>query len=284
MSDSPWANWNGEEQLLDSVHVPATDRGFLFGDAIYEVLRVYHGQPFLFEQHLARLEKNLRQLRINSDAAVIRQRITALLQRSQVQDGVVYIQVTRGSAPRTHRFPEPAVRPNELIWVAPQGDPYAALRTIGGKAITTRDLRWKRCDIKSVNLLANVLAAEDAHAAGCVEALFTDDTGRLIEGSRTSLFGVRSGEILTAPLGSNLLPGITRQLLTELAATAGITLREEALRVEHLSDLDELFLTGTTTEILPLIQVDDVTIGKGQPGPVTQRLQAEYRRVVDRLK
>jgi D-alanine transaminase len=172
---------------------------------------------------------------------------------------------------------------NELIWVQPYQDRYAEKRRTGGSVIVIEDLRWKRCDIKSVNLLANCFGAEEAHSAGCDEALLMQSDGTLLEGTHSSLFGVRQQAVLTAPLGNHLLPGITRQLLMRLAQQAGIPVEERLLRRADLSEIDELFLTGTTTEIMPVVRVDGQDIGAGRPGPITQRLQQAYRDVIAAL-
>jgi D-alanine transaminase len=279
--DSPWANWNGAQMPLADVRVSVLDRGFLFGDAIYEVLRVYCGKPFLEPRHLQRLRSSLDKVAIRCDVNRLQTRMHETLDRCRVDDGMIYIQVTRGEAPRSHKFPDPPVRPNELIAVIPfREDPYAAVRSTGASVVTTRDLRWKRCDIKSVNLLANCMAAQLAAEAGATEAVLFADDGTITEGSHTTLFGVSSGEVLTAPLERNILPGITRGLLSELAERAGIPLRAESLRVDAVGEMDEFFLTGTTAAVLPVTRVDGRTVGDGRPGAVSQRLAEEYGRYV----
>jgi D-alanine transaminase len=279
-SDAILANWNGVEMPLADVRVSVLDRSFLFGDAIYEVLRVYSGIPFRLQDHLDRLTRNLEKLKIPADVGRLAERMDATLQNSGLDEASIYLHVSRGEAPRTHRLPVPAPRPNELIYVQPFRDPYPTQRIHGGRAILIRDIRWKRCDIKSVNLLANVLGAEEAHAAGRDEAIFVEEDGSLVEGTHTSLFAVRDGSILTSPLGPQLLPGITRKLILEMAARTQIPLVEERLHRDQLGEIDELFLTGTSTEVLPIVEVDDISIGDGKPGAITQRLQAVYREIV----
>jgi D-alanine transaminase len=278
MPRSTLANWNGEFHPLADVRVSVLDRGFLFGDGIYEVLRVYAGRPFLCEEHMWRLRRSIHEIRIDCDAARLEQRMHETLAQSGVQEGIIYIQVTRGSAPRrTHRFPDPSVPPNELIYVEElDGDPYAQYRTTGARLITVPDVRWGRCDIKSDNLLANCLAAQAAKEAGCVEALLVKPDGTITEGSHTSIFAVQDGRILTTPLGPHILPGITRGLVVRLAEQAGIPLTEGILRRDDLPNLDEMFLTGTTSEVLPVTQVDDQPIGNGTPGEITRRLYRTY--------
>ncbi|MEZ6056366.1 MAG: aminotransferase class IV [Planctomycetaceae bacterium] len=271
--DKTLANWNGVEMPLEEVRVSVLDRAFLFGDAVYEVIRLHAGVPFLFGDHMQRLERNLAKMQLTVDVARLTSRLHQTLSHSGVKDGNIYIQVTRGEAPRTHRFPVPAPVPNELIYVKRlTSDRFADARRDGAKVITVPDLRWKRCDIKSVNLLANCLAAQQAAEAGCDEAILVSEDGTLTEGTQTSLFGVQDGAILTAPLESNVLPGITRGLVVKLAGIAAIPMVERGIPLSALSDLDELFLTGTTADILPVTLVDGRPIGNGQVGPVTRRL------------
>ncbi len=184
------ANWNGEFLPLADVRVSVLDRGFLFGDGIYEVLRVYAGRPFLCEEHMQRLRRSLREVRIDCDADRLEQRMQDTLRQSGVEEGIIYIQVTRGAAAnRTHRFPDPPVPPTELIYVEElDGDPYAQYRQTGARLITVPDVRWGRCDIKSVNLLANCMAAQAAKEAGCIEALLVKPDGTITESSHTSIF------------------------------------------------------------------------------------------------
>jgi D-alanine transaminase len=281
MATSPLANWNGEQMPLADVRVPVLDRGFLFGDGIYEVLRVYGGRPFLCTEHMRRLRRSIGEVRIACDVDRLERRMLETLAASGVREGLVYIQVTRGAARRTHRFPEPAVAPNELIYVEElDGDPYARWRETGAGVVALPDLRWKRCDIKSVNLLANCLAAQAAWEAGCVEALLVAADGTITEGSHTSIFAVQDGRILATPLGPHILPGITRGLVVRLAEQAGIPIAEARVRRDQLAHVHEMFLTGTTSEVLAITRVDGEPVGGGSPGPVTRRLQETYRGVV----
>lgn len=280
MLTEPLANWNGDEMPLAEVRVSVLDRSFLFGDAIYEVIRVYNGQPFLLDDHIQRLEQNLHKLNLVADVQRIAVRARETLTHSGVSSGMIYIQITRGEAPRTHHFPRPPVRPNELIYVKELNDPYAAQRKLGGRVILIDDLRWKRCDIKSVNLLANCLGAEAAHQAGCDEAIFVEANGTLVEGTHTSLFAVQQGAILTPPLGTHLLPGITRRLVLRLADQCGIPVVEGSLHRDRIGDIDELFLTATTVEVMPVVRIDEQVIGTGNPGPVAAALQQAYRSMI----
>ena len=274
------ANLNGQQMPLAAVKIPALDRGFLFGDAVYEVLRVYQGRPWLADEHFERLARSLQAIRIQGvDVARLRRRMQETITAGRFQEATVYIQITRGAAPRSHPFPAQAT-PLELLYVQEFDDPYRSARLTGGAVSTQPDSRWDRCDIKSTNLLANVLAMQAAKEHDCVEALFCLPDGTLTEGTHTSFFGVLEGAVLTAPNSNAILPGITRGLLLKLAASAKIPVREQVLKQSDLESVSELFLTGTTSEILPIIRVDDQTIGNGKPGPITRRLQDAYQQAV----
>lgn len=280
MARLPLANWNGEELPLEDVLVPVQDRAFFFGDAVYEAIRVYGGRAWLCQEHFARLSRSLELMRIEVDLAVVEQRTQETLEHSGVANGLIYIQVTRGAAPRTHYFPPEGTVPNVLVSVSElEGDPYAHLRTSGAKVITHEDLRWARRDIKTVNLLGNCMAAQAAREAGCAEAILISADGSLTEGTHTNLFGVSNGQLLTSPTGHHILPGITRSLVLRLAERAQVPVMERPLTIENVYTVDELFLTGTTTEILAVTEVDGRTIGNG-PGPITQRLSETYHEAV----
>lgn len=276
----PLANLNGVAMPLAEVKVSAMDRGFLFGDAVYEVLRVYHGKPWLAEEHFRRLERSLHSIRIAGiNVERLRQRMQETIAAGPFQEAIVYIQITRGAAPRSHPFPVGAT-PLELLYVQEFQDPYTEARRTGASAITQPDIRWERCDIKSTNLLANVMAMQAAKEAGCQEALLCLPDGTLTEGTHTSFFGVLHGAILTAPATNAILPGITRGLLMRLAQRAGITLKEHVLTRADLPVVSELFLTGTTSEVLPIVRVDGKPIGTDTPGPITRKLQDAYQATV----
>ena len=276
-----FANWNGVEMPLSDVRVSVLDRACMFGDGVYEVFRVYHGRMFLDRPHFDRLKDSLAQLRIVTDVARLEQRVRDTLAHSGVLEGQVYLQVSRGEAPRSHPFPNPPVTPNELIYVREyDSDPYAASRESGIRVLLVPDLRWKRCDIKSLNLLGNVLASQAATEAGCGEAIMATEDGSITEGSHSTVFGVRNGALLTAPLDSNILPGITRKLVLELADCCGMRVEEHPFTVTSLNSLDELFVTSTIAEVLPVIGIEGHPWHSAQPGPVTRQLQVAYREYV----
>lgn len=274
------ANVNGETMPLEQARVPVLDRGFMFGDAVYEVLRVYRGRPWLIEAHFARLARGLEALRIPGvDLARLKERMHATIAAGKFQEAVAYVHITRGAAPRKHAFPPNAV-PFELLYVQEFSDPYVELRRTGAKAITQPDIRWDRCDIKSTNLLGNVLAMQAATEAGCVEALLYLPDGTLTEGAHTSFFAVRDGVLLTRPNSSAILPGTTRDLVLRLAAQVGLPAREQSLNRAELPLVSDLFLTGTTSEVLPIVRVDEQVIADGRPGIATRKLQEAFARAV----
>lgn len=280
MTDLPLANVNGDILPLSAVRISPLDRGFLFGDAIYEVLRVYGGKPFLADEHFQRLDRSLAAIRLGGvDTARLRVRMNETLAQSGVREGIVYIQVTRGTAARKHAFPK-GTPPLELLWVQEFVDPYIQGRLLGISVVTQPDLRWQRCDIKTTNLLGNVLAMQSAVEADCIEALLYLPDGTLTEGTHTNLFGVAGGKLITQPLEANILPGCTRGLVCRLAAKAGITIEDRPVNRDRLDEASELFVSGTTSEVMPVVRVDGRLIGEGQPGPVTRRLQQGYAEAV----
>src|SRR5216683_2992002 len=274
------ANLNGEVMPLAEVRISALDRGFLFGDAVYEVLRIYEGHAWLEEEHFRRLERSLTAIRISAvDLSRLRRRMRETIAAGPFKDAVVYIQITRGAAPRTHPFPAHAV-PLEFLFVQEFLDTYQQARRSGARVITQPDIRWDRCDIKSTNLLANVLAMQAAKEAGSLEALLYLPDGTLTEGSHSSFFGVKDGVLRTAPNSNAILPGCTRRLGIKLAEAAGIPLHEQNLHRDDLGKVTELFLMGTTTEVLPVVKISGQTIGIGKPGPIARRLQEAYNKAV----
>lgn len=277
------ASINGEIVPLAEATISAQDRGFLLGDAVYEVIRVYQGQPWLMQEHMDRLAYSLNEVRIRGiDVPRLQQRILHVLRQGNFAEAMIYIQITRGSAPRKHAFPD-NVSPLEFFYVQEWQDSYVSLRQTGGSAITHPDLRWGRCDIKSTNLLGNVLAQQAAVEAGGVEALLYRPDGTVTEGTHSSFFGVAEGVLLTTPQSSSILPGITRNFLRKLCQQENIPYREQYIRRVDLYSLTELFLTGTGSEVLPLVRVDDRVIGSGEPGPVTRQLQKAYREEVQKF-
>lgn len=276
------ALWNGELQPLSEVRVSVLDRAYLFGDAVYEVLRVYAGQPFLLREHEDRLRRSLDGLGIDGADAELGEKIARLVAAGGPKEGLVYVQISRGEGPRSH-VPPKGLTPNELLWLAPVDHAGLESKWRGGVSVLLcEDLRWGRCDVKSVNLLGNVLAAGEAKARGCEEALLVDRDGFVTEGAHTTFFGVRGSELVTTPLSPRILPGITRDFVIGLAKEQGLKLAEAKVKAAELGAFDEVFLTGTVSEIFPVVKVDGAAVGDGRPGPVTQRLHGLYRARVPR--
>ena len=274
---------NGDFLPHTEARVSVDDRGFLFADGVYEVIRVYGGRPYLLQEHLDRMAGGIRALEIPFDGFDrLRDVAFRLMEENGVDDeGNIYIQVTRGAAPRKHAFPPADTPPTVYVSVKPARRHPDAYYEEGVDAITTPDTRWARCDIKSVALLPNVLANQKAHAAGAFEALFIRD-GIVLEGSHSNVMAVVDGTLVTYPTCNYILAGITRDRILALAARLGVPIREGAIPVDRLHDVDELFLTGTTTEVMPVVRVDGRPVGSGKPGVVTRRLMEAYRAEIGR--
>ncbi|MEW6750578.1 MAG: D-amino acid aminotransferase [Candidatus Latescibacterota bacterium] len=269
---------NGRFLPLEEAVVPIEDRGFQFGDGVYEVVATYGGRPYALEAHLQRLGRSLGELRLAFDlrAYGLEGIIAEGIARSGFAEALVYVQVTRGVAPRRHEFPAGEVSPTVVMTVKELHRPSAELHAHGVRVITHPDLRWKRCDIKSICLLPNVMAKQAAHADEAFEALLVDAEGRVTEGSSTSAFCVRDGVVCTAPSGPHILPSITRGVLLGLARELGIPVRESFCSLQQYLHADEVFLAGTSTEALGVVRIDDEVIGDGQPGPLTRRLRQAF--------
>jgi D-alanine transaminase len=272
---------NGNYIPHSQATVPVDDRGFLFADGVYEVVRIYDGRLFLMEPHMQRLRAGLAALRIrNADIENLSAVAERLIETNAVTaDGTLYIQVTRGAAPRKHAFPDADTKPTVYAIAKPFNNHQAEYFSRGVAGITVPDTRWTRCDIKSVSLLANVLANQAAHEAGAFEALFVKD-GVVIEGSHSNLFAVLDGRLITYPASNYILTGITRNLVLQLARELGIDAAEAPLHADRIADVTELFLSGTTTEVMPVTRLDGQAVGSGSVGEVTGRLQEAFREYV----
>jgi D-alanine transaminase len=271
---------NGELLPRERATLSVDDRGFIFGDGIYEVTRVVNGRLFEADRHMRRLQYGLRGIgiepRLTSDQIIDIH--YQLIRENGLTSGeaTVYLQITRGAAPRTHYFP-PASTPPTVFLSASPFTPNAAQREQGGTALTYPDIRWSRCDLKTVNLLGAVLAKQHAVAGGALEAVFVRD-GVITEGSHTNVFGVIDGELRTYPRSNYILPGITRDVVLELAVEDGINVRETPILQMESGRLEELFVTGTTSDVTPIVQLDGRPIGSGKPGPITKQLGAAMDR------
>jgi len=272
---------NGKLVPPSEAVVSVNDRGFLFGDAVYEVIRSYAGRLWALARHLRRLERSLAAIEIASvDIAQIRRAIEETHRASELPDAVVYLHITRGVAPRAHAY-EPGLHPTILITVRDIAPFLARIAPEGVAALTAPDLRWRRCDIKSTNLLPNILAQTRARARGADEAILVDAEGCVTEASSNSVFWIEQRRVFTTPAGPEILPGITRDFIVEIARDEGIPLLVERVSLERFRRASEIFLAGTTHEVCPVITLDDQPVGDGKAGPLTRRLQQAYRARVE---
>jgi D-alanine transaminase len=275
--------FNGAFVPLEEARVSVMDRGFLFGDGVYEVIPAYDGHPRRLAAHLARLARSLEAIGLPDPVSPGEWRQVLGVLLAGGGDRSVYIQVTRGAAPeRDHRFPA-EVRPTVLAMARPMRPRRADLGETGVAAVTRADQRWHRCDIKATALLAAVLVRQDAAEAGAEEAILVRD-GRAVEGSSSNVFLVRDGAIDTPPLSPDLLAGVTRGLVLELAQEAGIPCRERDIRADELAGADELWITSSLREVLPVTRLDGNPVGPGVPGPLWGRMDALYQRYKERLR
>lgn len=274
--------FNGEFISLDRAAVHLEDRGYQFGDGIYEVTRVYNGKCFALDRHLARCRHSLRELRI--PITYMDEELTAihqdLIKKSGIQNGTIYFQITRSTAPRVQYFPQQVI-PN-LSMIIRESAIDTTSQQNGIRCLLTEDIRWLRCDIKSLNLLGNVLAKQAAHEKGLDGAIqYRKDTNLITEGASSNFFIVKDGLIWTHPTSSLILKGVTRSiLLEEIIPQLGYTVVEKAFTPEFALSADEAFVTSTSLEVTPVVELDGKAIGKGQPGEIAQKLLAEYKKIV----
>jgi len=263
------------------VEAPYRDRGLYFGDGVYEVVRSYDGAIFALEDHLARFERSLREIQIEGvSIEQVRRRVLRAFEQAGLPGAKIYFHITRGSEPRSHA-PTAGLKPNFLLTIGPVPDATAEKER--GVAVSTfPDWRWKRCDIKSLNLLPNVLARIDAEKKGCAEAILVDAAGHITEGAGSAFFAVDAdrGVLITRPLGPEILPSITRAHVMEVARRIGLAVEERPLTPDAAAGADELFLAVTTKDIVPVVTFDGATIGPGRPGMVTERLMEAFAELV----
>ncbi len=271
---------NGQFLPLEEAKISVEDRGFQFGDGIYEMIRVYRGVPFRLHDHFLRFERSAQAISIPCPLSGAEWEALILdgIARSQCGDGKVYIQLTRGVAPRDHLFPG-SVRPTFVMTFRDLDGMDVPSRRQGVQAVTLPDLRWARCSVKSLNLLPNLLAKQAANEAGAFEAILVKD-GLVTEGTTSNVCLVNARVVITPPLSDRLLAGVTRAVVLELAGQCGIAIDERAVREEELSRADELFLIGTTIEVLPVVRLNSAPVGAGMPGTVTQVIGEAFRRCV----
>ncbi len=266
-----------DDKILDQedAKISVFDRGFLFGDGIYEVMVQIDGKMFLGKEHLDRLEECLRKIDISFNVESIDNKISDLLKASKLtnKDCLVYIQVTRGTAPRKHAFPE-NIEPTFMMYAVPISLPE--VNEIHASVITVPDFRWTRCDIKMTSLLGNVMANTDAFRQGAYEALLVRD-GKITEASHSNVFFVKDKVVYTHPANEFILDGITRKSVLKLCKDLGIEVQEKAIDQDEIAHLDEAFLTGTTTQVASIRKIDDHELYQnGNTGPITKALQTAF--------
>lgn len=271
---------NGNYIPLEQAQVPAMDRGFLFGDGVYEVIPVYHGHPFRLTQHLQRLSKSLSAIRLNIslDAAQWEKIFLKLIESNGGGNQSIYLQCTRGPAPvRDHAFPA-QIQPTIFAYSVPLQTKTIQELSQGIAAITLSDIRWQRCDIKAITLLANVLLRQQAIDEGAQEAILINND-YAIEGAATNLFIVKNGIIITSAVSPYILDGITRDLIIELAAQHHKPCEQRNILASELASADEIWLTGSNREIMPVIKLNGKPVGNGQAGPIWRKMIQHYQEV-----
>ncbi len=270
---------NGNYLPLDEARISPMDRGFLFGDGAYEVIPVYSRRPFRLQQHLERLERTLAALQLANPLSKEHwaEVVQRLVDDHGSEDQGVYLQVTRGATlVRDQAFPRPAVAPTVFAYADRLPTPSAELLATGGTALTAEDFRWLRCDLKTVSLVANVLLRQLSAAAGCTETILLRD-GLVMEGSASNVLVVQDGVILAPPKSNLILPGVTYDVVLELAAANGIPTQVRPVAEAELRGADEVWVTSSTKEVLPITRIDDAPVADGRPGPLAARMNALYQ-------
>jgi D-alanine transaminase len=274
---------NGKFMPVGEARVPVLDRGFIFGDGVYELVPVYSRIPFRMDEHLARLERSLAAVRIRNpySRAEWRDIILQLVAKQPFEDQGVYFQVTRGVAKRDHAFPKDAA-PTVFLMSNPLVTPPQELVERGAAAVTAVDDRWLHCDVKSISLIGNCLLRQVSADAGAVETILFRD-GRLTEASSSNVFVVRQGVILSPPKSNLILPGITFDVVTELAQGAGLPLELRAVAEAEVRSADEVWVTSSSKEVLAIVSLDGKAVGGGSPGPVFRRMHGLYQEFKQRV-
>src|SRR5699024_2997616 len=271
-------------EIMDrKTSVDIEDRGYQFGDGIYEVIGVYNRMPMLMDEHLERLQRSAQeiQLKLPVSVAKLKSNLLELISLNDLQEGIIYLQVSRGVASRWHEFPSEDVPP---VWLAytREEKPMTYIEDHGATAVLTEDIRWLRCDIKTLNLLPNVVAKQKAVENDAFEAIL--HRGKTVtEASSSNVFIVKNGEIFTHPANNYILNGITRQRVLQLTEKLHVPVREQPFTVSDLLNADEVFVTATKLDIIPIIQVDNQMIGKGKPGVITRQIIGQFRQDINRL-
>lgn len=271
------AYFNGKFLPKDEIKINPDDRGFLFADGVYEVVRWYKGFFYDMTSHITRLKRSLRELRINwPDAGTFQSIAFDLIKQNKLEesDAMVYLQVTRGVAKRNHSFPSPETTPTIYAYVWGL-KPDLLSKENGIKVMLKEEIRWSRCDIKSIALLPNTLSFQEAHENGMKECVFIRN-GLVTEGSHSNIFFVYDGTIYTHPESNHILSGITRKNIVRIASESGIRVKEEAMQENRIRSCSEAFIANTSSEVTPVIEIGGITLGDGVPGPVTKLMREKF--------
>ncbi|MRG87052.1 D-amino-acid transaminase [Salinibacillus xinjiangensis] len=271
---------NQDFKVRNDAKTDIEDRGYTFGDGVYEVIRVYNGKFFMLDEHLQRLQFSLNEIAISYDveSEKLQERLEQLLEQNNVVDGAIYLQITRGIAARNHPYPKKST-PELYAYPIPVSRPLEAQQNGIGMTLV-QDMRWLRCDIKSLNLLWNVMAKQKAHEQGYKEALFYRDENHVTEGSSSNFFGVKDGKVITHPANNYILNGITRIAILRLCEQLQIPVEERELTLAELEELDEAFIASTTSEVTPVVNIDEHKFNDGTIGEVTKRLQDGFEKLI----
>jgi D-alanine transaminase len=272
---------NGTIIERSQAKVDIEDRGYQFGDGVYEVIRIYNGKMFTIDEHLKRFVKSAESIGISIPFTTLQlsQMLDELLIKNKLVSGNIYMQVTRGSAPRNHLFPTGEVVPTLVAYTIKGVRPLDSLKS-GVKAILTEDIRWLRCDIKSLNLLGNLLAKQKASEQGCFEAIQHrgDD---VTEGSSSNIFIVKNGVVITHESNHLILKGITKDVILDLCLKNNIPVQERTFSVTELEEAEEVFLSSTTSEVMPVVEINGKSVQYGIPGPITKKLQELFEKEIE---
>ena len=275
---------NGQFVPIEEAKISVLDRGFIFGDAVYEVWRLVKGRLFESDKHLARLANGLSDIHIappaESQAAKLKEISDRLVKENGINgEGSLFLEMSRGVAPRAHQYPKPPVPPTVFLMASPFTPPEE-LRSKGAGVILIDDVRWKRCNVKTTQLLPNVMAKQEAFEHDCLDAIFVRD-GMITETSHANVVAIIKGTLWTHPIDGSVLPGVTRDVVLELAKKNGVPVREEAMTVDAFRKADEVFLVGTLSDVMPIVKVDGKQVGDGKPGPVSLKLFKALRERLD---
>ena len=270
---------NGQFMPLEEARIPVLDRGFIFGDGVYEVIPVYSRRAFRLAEHLRRLQHSLDGIRLANPHSEMEwtRLVEQLIAHNDGDDQYLYLHITRGVAKRDHAFPNPPVPPTVFMMSSPLPPPPATLLQSGISAVSASDNRWLRCDIKAISLLPNVLLRQQAIDAGCAETILIRDDAFMTEGAASNIFVVKADKLLAPPKDNLMLPGITYDVVLELAAANGIPHEVRRISKTEVFDADELLLTSSTKEVLAITTLDGKPVGTGKPGPMFAKLHTFYQ-------